>query len=90
MNLHFQLKTLLLIGAFSFLASTATIAQCNFSSQLERLEYIALKAIYNANPNNTLSVLGIFYPTAFHIWNAGNGDHILYFLLHYVVFCATS
>ena len=55
MNLHFQLKTLLLIGAFSFLASTATIAQCNFSSQLERLEYIALKAIYNANPNNTLS-----------------------------------
>ena len=31
------------------------MAQCRFSSQLERLEYIALKAIYNANPNNTLS-----------------------------------
>jgi len=55
MNLHFQLKSLLLIGAFLFLASTSTVAQCNFSSQLERLEYIALKAIYNANPNNTLS-----------------------------------
>jgi len=55
MNLTFQLKSLFLIGAFFFLASTNTMAQCNFSSQLERLEYIALKAIYNANPNNTLS-----------------------------------
>jgi len=55
MNLTFQLKSLFLIGAFFFLASTNTMAQCNFSSQLERLEYIALKAIYTANPNNTLS-----------------------------------
>jgi len=55
MNLHFQLKSLLLIGVFSFMASNSGMAQCNFSSQLERLEYIALKAIYNANPNNTLS-----------------------------------
>ena len=55
MNLHFQLKALLLIGAFLILAASSGIAQCNFSSQLERLEYIALKAIYNANTNNTLS-----------------------------------
>ena len=55
MNLHFQLKSLLLIGAFFFLASNSGISQCNFSSQLERLEYIVLKAIYKANPNNTLS-----------------------------------
>ena len=55
MNLTLQLKSLLLIGPLSLLASTSTMAQCNFSSQLERLEYIALKAIYNTNPNNTLS-----------------------------------
>jgi len=55
MNLTFQLKTLLLLGVFSFLAATSGKAQCNFSNQLERLEYIALKAIYIANPNNTLS-----------------------------------
>ena len=55
MNLTLQLKSFALIGAFFFLASNFGIAQCNFSSQLERLEYIALKAIYTANPNNTLS-----------------------------------
>ena len=55
MNLPFQLKSLLLLVAFLFLASTSVLAQCNFSSQLERLEYIALKAIYTSNPNNTLS-----------------------------------
>lgn len=55
MNLTFQLKTLLLLGAVLFLTATSGKAQCNFSSQLERLEYIALKAIYTANPNNTLS-----------------------------------
>jgi len=55
MNLHFQLKSILLIGVFFFLASTSGVAQCNFSSQLERLEYAAIKAIYTANPNNTLS-----------------------------------
>jgi len=41
MNLIFQLKTLLLLGAVLFLAATPGKAQCNFSSQLERLEYIA-------------------------------------------------
>jgi len=55
MNLTFQLKTLLLLGAVLFLTATSGKAQCNFSSQLERLEYIALKAIYTENPNNTLS-----------------------------------
>ena len=55
MNLHFQFKSILLIGVFFFLASTSGVAQCNFSSQLERLEYAAIKAIYTANPNNTLS-----------------------------------
>ncbi len=55
MNLTFQLKSLVLLGAFLFLVSSSGVAQCNFSSQLERLEYIALKAIYDANPNNTLS-----------------------------------
>ena len=55
MNLKFQLKSFLLFSIFSFLLATSVKAQCRFSSQLERLEYIALKAIYNANPNNTLS-----------------------------------
>ena len=53
--MNFTLKFILLIALFLLTSVIHSSAQCRFSSQLERLEYIALKAIYNSNPDNTLS-----------------------------------
>lgn len=55
MNFTLQLKFILLTALFVLIGTINSNAQCRFSTQLEQLEYIALKAIYDANLNNTLS-----------------------------------
>lgn len=55
MNFTLQLKFISLTAFYLLIGAVTSNAQCRFSTQLEQLEYIALKAIYNANPNNTLS-----------------------------------